>query len=115
MKVGKLKVFCYQFTFSLSFVINFENILKIFYISCSKTSNKFLFFQDFVGHAMALFRTDEYLNQPCGDAIKRVKLYASSLSKYGKSPYLYPLYGLGELPQVNIFFFLDFLLRGLCV
>lgn len=55
--------------------------------------------QDFVGHAMALFRTDEYLNQPCGDAIKRVKLYASSLSKYGKSPYLYPLYGLGELPQ----------------
>lgn len=55
--------------------------------------------QDFVGHAMALYRTDEYLLKPCGDAIKRVKLYASSLSRYGKSPYLYPLYGLGELPQ----------------
>merc|ERR1711868_209156 len=55
--------------------------------------------QDFVGHAMALYRTDEYLSQPCGATIKKVKLYASSLSKYGKSPYLYPLYGLGELPQ----------------
>jgi len=55
--------------------------------------------QDFVGHAMCLYRTDDYLAKPCGDAIKRVKLYASSLSRYGKSPYLYPLYGLGELPQ----------------
>ena len=25
--------------------------------------------------------------------------YSESLLKYGKSPYLYPLYGLGELPQ----------------
>jgi len=55
--------------------------------------------QDFVGHAMALQRTDEYINQACGVTIKKVKLYATSLSKYGKSPYLYPLYGLGELPQ----------------
>jgi len=55
--------------------------------------------QDFVGHAMALYRTDEYLSLPCGPTINKVKLYATSLSKYGKSPYLYPLYGLGELPQ----------------
>merc|ERR1719394_2333017 len=26
-------------------------------------------------------------------------LYSESLARYGKSPYLYPLYGLGELPQ----------------
>jgi Rab GDP dissociation inhibitor len=31
----------------------------------------------------------------------RCKLYGESLARYGKSPYLYPLYGLGELPQVN--------------
>merc|ERR1712142_1316157 len=55
--------------------------------------------QDFIGHAMALHRTDEYISQPCGVTLKKVKLYATSLSKYGKSPYLYPLYGLGELPQ----------------
>ena len=25
--------------------------------------------------------------------------FSESLARYGKSPYLYPLYGLGELPQ----------------
>ncbi|XP_023327887.1 rab GDP dissociation inhibitor beta [Eurytemora carolleeae] len=54
---------------------------------------------DFVGHALALYRDDEYRNKPCLEAIERIKLYSNSLAKYGKSPYLYPLYGLGELPQ----------------
>jgi len=31
--------------------------------------------------------------------IERVRLYVSSLSKYEKSPYLYPMYGLGDIPQ----------------
>ena len=42
---------------------------------------------------------DRYLQEPCLDLINRVKLYSESLARYGKSPYLYPLYGLGELPQ----------------
>lgn len=54
---------------------------------------------DFVGHALALYRDDEYRSKPCLEAINRIKLYSNSLAKYGKSPYLYPLYGLGELPQ----------------
>lgn len=54
---------------------------------------------DFTGHALALYRTDDYLDKPCLDTINRIKLYSESLSRYGKSPYLYPLYGLGELPQ----------------
>ena len=54
---------------------------------------------DFTGHALALFRDDDYLTQPCMELIRRVKLYSESLARYGKSPYLYPLYGLGELPQ----------------
>ena len=54
---------------------------------------------DFTGHALALYRDDEYLDKPCLDLIRRVKLYSESLARYGKSPYLYPLYGLGELPQ----------------
>lgn len=53
----------------------------------------------FVGHAIALYQTDDYLNQPCLDFIDRIKLYADSLAHYGKSPYLYPQYGLGDLPQ----------------
>jgi len=43
--------------------------------------------------------TDSYLTKPALEAIKRIKLYSDSLARYGKSPYLYPLYGLGELPQ----------------
>ncbi|XP_073997217.1 GDP dissociation inhibitor [Rhodnius prolixus] len=55
--------------------------------------------QDFTGHALALYRDDEYLNEPAGQTIRRIKLYSDSLARYGKSPYLYPMYGLGELPQ----------------
>lgn len=55
--------------------------------------------QDFTGHALALYRDDDYLNQSALQTIRRIKLYSDSLARYGKSPYLYPMYGLGELPQ----------------
>ncbi|KYO34443.1 protein FAM50A isoform B [Alligator mississippiensis] len=54
---------------------------------------------DFTGHALALYQTEDYLDEPCEETIRRIKLYSESLACYGKSPYLYPLYGLGELPQ----------------
>ncbi|BFZ53753.1 Rab GDP dissociation inhibitor alpha [Savitreella phatthalungensis] len=55
--------------------------------------------QDFVGHAMALHLDDSYQRKPARDTFNRILLYAGSVARYGKSPYLYPLYGLGELPQ----------------
>ncbi|KAF7505867.1 hypothetical protein GJ744_012489 [Endocarpon pusillum] len=57
--------------------------------------------RDFIGHSMALYTTDGYINQKgmAKDAIVRIRLYANSMARYGKSPYIYPLYGLGELPQ----------------
>ena len=72
--------------------------------------------QDFIGHAMALYLDDEYeqllckpdtipdghfryINKRARPAYERVVLYTSSMARYGKSPYIYPLYGLGELPQ----------------
>ncbi|KAL0484289.1 Rab GDP dissociation inhibitor Gdi1 [Acrasis kona] len=55
---------------------------------------------DFLGHSVALHPTDDYLNKPALDTVNRLKLYADSLAQYGKSPYVYPEYGLGELPQV---------------
>ncbi|GAB2292030.1 hypothetical protein Dimus_026278 [Dionaea muscipula] len=55
---------------------------------------------DFIGHALALYFADSYLDQPAMDFVKRMKLYAESLARFqGGSPYIYPLYGLGELPQ----------------
>ncbi|KAK5999935.1 hypothetical protein QM012_005023 [Aureobasidium pullulans] len=57
--------------------------------------------RDFIGHSMALYTTDDYINQKgaAKDAIERIRLYVNSMARYGKSPYIYPLYGLGELPQ----------------
>eukprot|EP00730_Choanoeca_flexa_P000403 TRINITY_DN10185_c0_g3_i1.p1 TRINITY_DN10185_c0_g3~~TRINITY_DN10185_c0_g3_i1.p1 ORF type:complete len:444 (+),score=115.63 TRINITY_DN10185_c0_g3_i1:50-1381(+) len=57
--------------------------------------------QDFTGHALALYTNDDYLEQPMIGTVNRIKLYRESVARYEgtKSPYLYPLYGLGELPQ----------------
>ncbi|PFX29323.1 rab GDP dissociation inhibitor alpha-like [Stylophora pistillata] len=55
--------------------------------------------QSFTGHALALHLNDCYVEEPCKETLMKIKLYSYSLAKYGKSPYLYPLYGLGELPQ----------------
>merc|ERR1711935_906250 len=61
--------------------------------------NFLIFVQDFDGHALALHQDDTYLQKPYKETVKRIKLYSDSLARYGKSPSLYPLYGLGELPQ----------------
>lgn len=55
--------------------------------------------QSFTGHAMALHRYDDYLNEPASATAEAIQLYVYSLEKYGKSPYIYPLYGLGGLPE----------------
>ncbi|KAG2453118.1 hypothetical protein HYH02_002448 [Chlamydomonas schloesseri] len=57
--------------------------------------------QDFIGHALALHRDDAYLTQSALPTVLRIKLYHESLFRYEglNSPYLYPRYGLGELPQ----------------
>ena len=54
---------------------------------------------DFVGHAMALEENDSYLSRPALPAMEAVKLYGESLARYGSSPFIYPEYGLGGLPE----------------
>jgi Rab GDP dissociation inhibitor len=55
--------------------------------------------QTFTGHAMALQTDDDYLNMKASYACDCIQLYVYSLERYGKSPYIYPIYGLGGLPE----------------
>jgi len=54
---------------------------------------------DFLGHAVALELNDDYRTKPAIETLPKMKLYADSMGKYGSSPFLYPVYGLGGLPE----------------
>ena len=53
---------------------------------------------DVIGHAVGLYENDTYLNQPAVHLLHRVQLYHRSIHCFGRSPYLYPMHGIGELP-----------------
>ena len=55
--------------------------------------------QDMIGHALALWHDESYLQMPAVETFRRVRLYMLSLARFGESPFVYPMYGLGELPQ----------------
>ncbi|KAJ2158469.1 Rab GDP dissociation inhibitor alpha [Coemansia sp. RSA 552] len=59
--------------------------------------------QEFIGHAMALYLDEHYKAQPARATCDRVIMYANSaaraLADSRNSPYIYPQYGLGDLPQ----------------
>lgn len=52
-----------------------------------------------MGHAVALYIEDSYLQKPAFELAKKCQLYMESMGKYGDSPFLYPVYGLGGLPE----------------
>lgn len=54
---------------------------------------------EFIGHAMALYSDDSYLQRPAREPIERIILYVKSMARFGNSPYIFPIYGLGELPE----------------
>lgn len=54
---------------------------------------------DFVGHSIALYTNDNYLNKPYGITLEKIRLYMHSISRFGSSPFIYPIYGLGGLPE----------------
>ena len=57
--------------------------------------------QGFIAHAMMLFTDDDYLDWTANVAADALKLYMDSMQRYPPhtSPYIYPLYGLGGLPE----------------
>lgn len=54
---------------------------------------------DFLGHAVALHHNDAYIVEPALPTIQKMNLYLESHGRYGDSPFLYPLYGIGGLPE----------------
>merc|ERR1711959_421233 len=50
---------------------------------------------DFLGHAVALHHTDAFLYEPMKDTVEKMQLYTESQGRYGDSPFLYPIYGIG--------------------
>ena len=54
---------------------------------------------DFLGHAVALQIEDSYMQKPAIETARKMQLYMESIGKYGDSPFLYPVYGLGGLPE----------------
>jgi Rab GDP dissociation inhibitor len=54
---------------------------------------------DFLGHAVGMYKDDAYLQQPAIETFEKLQLFVDSMGKYGDSPFLYPIYGLGGLPE----------------
>lgn len=38
------------------------------------------------------------MNFPAIDVIRKIQLYMDSMGRYGNSPFIYPIYGLGGIP-----------------
>ncbi|MCP4651381.1 MAG: hypothetical protein GY853_15050 [PVC group bacterium] len=54
---------------------------------------------DFVGHAVALYTNDDFLQKASTPTINRIKLYMNSVGRYGDSPFIYPIYGLSGIAE----------------
>ena len=71
--------------------INFAALAKSYDLSTNTL--------DFIGHAVALYTSDEFLSRPAVETIDKIKLYMNSIGRYGDSPFIYPIYGLGGIPE----------------
>ena len=54
---------------------------------------------DFVGHAVALYTNDDFLEQKAEVTIDKMQLYFNSFGRYGNSPFIYPVWGLSGLAE----------------
>lgn len=54
---------------------------------------------DFLGHAVALYTSDDFLNRPALEVIEKMQLYIESNGRFGNSPFIYPVYGLAGIPE----------------
>eukprot|EP01013_Petalomonas_cantuscygni_P012681 TRINITY_DN2661_c0_g5_i1.p1 TRINITY_DN2661_c0_g5~~TRINITY_DN2661_c0_g5_i1.p1 ORF type:complete len:494 (+),score=155.37 TRINITY_DN2661_c0_g5_i1:86-1567(+) len=52
-----------------------------------------------LGTCVALELDTEYLRRPAIETVKKLQLYLDSQMRFSSSPYVYPMYGLGDIPQ----------------
>jgi Rab GDP dissociation inhibitor len=69
----------------------FQSLIKKFDLSTNMV--------DFIGHAVALYTDDDFIQRPGIEVIEKIKLYMDSHGRYGESPFIYPIYGLGGIPE----------------
>eukprot|EP00471_Norrisiella_sphaerica_P000819 CAMPEP_0184488104 /NCGR_PEP_ID=MMETSP0113_2-20130426/10527_1 /TAXON_ID=91329 /ORGANISM="Norrisiella sphaerica, Strain BC52" /LENGTH=460 /DNA_ID=CAMNT_0026870581 /DNA_START=29 /DNA_END=1411 /DNA_ORIENTATION=- len=100
----------YRFKTFLDFVWSFEQKNQKTWpnkMDCSKVPMSKVYeyyklgenIQEFVGHAVCLYLDESYKSKPAIETILKAKLYAHSVARYGNSPYIYPVWGLGGLPE----------------
>lgn len=53
----------------------------------------------FISHSMCLELDETHMDKPAAPTVKNLQTYCYSLARYGTSPYIYPIYGLGGLPE----------------
>ena len=53
----------------------------------------------FISHAMCLELDEDHMDKPALPTVKELQTYMYSMARYGTSPYIYPVYGLGGLPE----------------
>lgn len=54
---------------------------------------------DFVGHAIALYTNDDFLEKKAITTFDKMQLYFNSFGRYGNSPFIYPIWGLSGLAE----------------
>ena len=54
---------------------------------------------DFIGHAVALYVSDDFMSMSAHEVMLKIKLYMDSIGLYGNSPFIYPIYGVGGIPE----------------
>ena len=55
--------------------------------------------QEFISHSMCLELDEDHMDKAALATVQNLQTYCYSLARYGTSPYIYPLYGLGGLPE----------------
>lgn len=54
---------------------------------------------DFMGHAIALYTDNSFIDKNAIEVIEKLQLYIDSAGQFGDSPFIYPVYGLSGIPE----------------